>query len=100
MTKSSKIWSFFTQIGYVDGFVQQRAKCNACGFECNSAVYRCEEHFKVCLNVDVYTLQEYFGRSFERPSNTGPRYSTNKSMNKPTNQSLLRPNGNIHSFLD
>jgi hypothetical protein len=80
----------------VDKFVQPRAKCNACDFECNNSVRRCEEHFIVCLNVDITTLQEYFGQSFERPSNTGPRHLTKR----PINKLVTRPNSNINSFLD
>ena len=96
MTKSSRIWSFFTRIGYMDNFAQPRAKCNACGFECNNSARWCEEHFKVCLNVNITTLQEYFGQSFERPSNTGPRHLTKR----PIHQLVTRPNSNINSFLD
>jgi hypothetical protein len=80
----------------VDKFVQPRAKCNACDFECNNSVRRCEEHFIVCLNVDIMTLQEYFGQSFERPSNIGPGHLTKR----PINKLVTRPNSNNNSFLD
>ena len=42
------------------------------------------------------TLQEYFGQSFERPSNTGPKHLTKM----PINKLVTRPNSNINSFLD
>ncbi|CAG8506827.1 10294_t:CDS:2 [Racocetra persica] len=67
MTKVGKIWEHFTKLGVIEGYKQERAKCNRCPFTCASTVLRCEEHFKVCTNTSIEILKEYFGEEFERP---------------------------------
>ncbi|CAG8748860.1 9507_t:CDS:1, partial [Dentiscutata heterogama] len=64
-------------LGIVDGYIQERAKCNYCSFEYASTVVRYEEHFKVCSNVNISVLQKYFGQDFEcsRINSPNSRYT-------------------------